>query len=160
MNLRVLPVGVAARPSVSTSIDLLLKPVEALVVAQVAAGRRDVADVEVNTLGVAEVVAASEALTLVEVGWLDGTEVARFGKGVFLLLGPTFATRVAAAFGELVSGLRALNGGAGGEGCGQSDEEGGELHVADEIGGWWEILIVVDGVCLCWCWMRMKESKL
>jgi hypothetical protein len=44
-----------------------------------------------------------------------------------------------------VGGLRALNGGAGGEGCGQSDEDGGELHVADEIGGWWEILIAVDG---------------
>ena len=137
MNIRVLPVGVAARASISTAIDLLLKPVEALVVAQVAAGRRDVADVEVNTLGVAEVVAAPEALTLVEVGWLDGTKVARFGKGVFLLLCPTFAARVTATLGELMGGFRALNGGPGGEGCSQSDEEGGELHVADEIGGWW-----------------------
>ena len=149
MSLRVLPVRVAARTSIFTSIDLLLKPIEAFVVAQVAAGRRDVADIEVDTLGVAEVVAASEALALVEVGWLDSTEVAGFGKSLLLLFGPSLTTGVAATLGKLVSWLRALNGGAGGKGCGQNDEDGGELHVAGEKDGWWRMWILVDGVSLC-----------
>lgn len=131
MSLRVLPIGVPGRASITTSIDLLLKPVEAFVVAQVTAVAGDVADVEVDTLGVAEVVAASEALALVEVRRLDSAEVAGFGQSVLLLLSPTFTTGVAATLGELVSGLsrlRAFDGCARGDGGGQSDEYGGEVH--------------------------------
>lgn len=128
MNSRVLPVGVPGRASISTTIDLLLKPVKALVGAQVAAGRGDVADVEVDALGVAEVVAASEALALIEVGRLDAAEVAGLGQSVLLLLGPAFTTGVAAPLGELVGGSKVFDGSARGEGCGQCNEDGGELH--------------------------------
>lgn len=147
MSLRVLPIGVTGRAPVPTSIDLFLKPVEAFVVAQVPARRGDVADVEVDALGIAEVVAASESLALVEVGRLDGAEVAGFGQSVLLLLGPAFATRVAATLGQLVDRLRALDGGAGGEGCGQCDEDGGELHDGGGNRAWWKLLVCVT-VCL------------
>jgi hypothetical protein len=128
MLLRVLPVRVPARASSAATVDLLLKSIEAFIGAQVAAVAGDVADVEVNPLGVAEVVAASETLALIEVGRLNAAEVAGFGQSVLLLLGPAFATGVAATLGELVGGFRVLDGGAGGEGCGQGDEDGGELH--------------------------------
>lgn len=142
ISLRVLPVGVPGRASVTTSIDLLLKPIEAFVVAQVTAVAGDVADVEVDTLSVAEVVAASEALALIEVRRFDAAEVAGLGQSVLLLLSPTFTTGVAATLGQLVGSLgrlRAFDGGAGGDGGGQSDEDGGEVHGVSGL--------VVNGRC-------------
>jgi hypothetical protein len=135
MNSRVLPVRVPGRASSAASIDLLLNAIVAIIVAQVAARSGDRANVEVDPLGVAEVVAASEALARVKVGRLDGAEVAGFGQGVVFLFGPALTARVAAALGELVDGLGALDGGAGGEGRGQSDEDGGKVHDAYGVGG-------------------------
>jgi hypothetical protein len=116
-NSRVLPVGVSSRAASATSVNLLLDAIVAIIVAQVAARPRDGTHVEVDPLGVAEVVAASEALARVEVGRLDGAEVAGFGEGVVQLFRPAFTAGVAAALGEPVDWLGALDGGAGGEGC-------------------------------------------
>jgi hypothetical protein len=132
---RVLPVGVSGRPSSTTSIDLLLESIVAIIVAQVAARVGDGAHIEVDPLGVAEVVAASVTLARVEVGRFDVAEVAGFGQGVVFLFAPTFTAGIAAALGELVDRLGALDGGAGGEGCGQGREDGGEVHGACRMGG-------------------------
>jgi hypothetical protein len=134
-NSRVLPVGVSSRASGATSIDLLLESIIAIIVAQVAARVGDGTHVEVDPLGVTEVVAVSVALARVEVGRFDVAEVAGFGEGVVLLIAPTLAARVAAALGELVDGLGALDSGAGGEGRGQGREDGGEVHGACGVGG-------------------------